>query len=172
MLFKKLILIGGAVVLVVAVLQLIRSAPTNPLSDPSTSFEVVAKPPQEVASSLKRACYDCHSNQTAWPLYSYRAPASWIIAHDVNEGRAHLNFSEWTRPGPEGQTPHLGEVCEQMQAGKMPLRSYTLLHPQAKLSRQEITAICELAVRKQGDSALTMAGQAGPGIAPKTFNAP
>jgi hypothetical protein len=123
-------------------MQRFRSAPTNPPSDPSASFETVAKPPQKVASSLKRACYDCHSNQTVWPVYTHIAPVSWLIARDVNLGRAHLNFSEWTRPGPEGEMPNFGEACEQVRAGKMPLRSYLLLHPQAKLTDSEVDALC------------------------------
>ena len=153
--YKKLSIAGGVVVLALVAIQSFRWAPTNPTSDPSASFEAVAKPPQEVASSLKRACYDCHSNQTVWPLYSHIAPVSWLVVRDVNQGRAHLNFSEWTRPGLEGEKPDMGEVCEQVQSGKMPLRSYTLLHPQAKLSNQEIAAVCELSVGEQGDSGRT-----------------
>lgn len=140
--YKKLSIAVGAVVLVLVAMQRFRSAPTNPPSDPSASFEAVANPPQEVASSLKRACYDCHSNQTVWPVYTHIAPVSWLIARDVNQGRAHLNFSEWTRPGPEGEMPNMGEVCEQVRAGKMPLHSYLRLHPWAKLTDQEIAAVC------------------------------
>jgi hypothetical protein len=140
--FKKLTIASGAMVLVLVAMQSFRSAPVNPPSDPSASSEAVAKPSQEVASSLKRACYDCHSNQTVWPVYSHIPPVSWLVACDVNQGRGHLNFSEWTRPGPEGEMPNMGEVCEQVRAGKMPLRAYLLLHPQAKLSEQEINALC------------------------------
>jgi len=46
---------------------------------------------------LRRACFDCHSNQTQWPWYAYVAPVSWSVAHDVNEGRRELNFTEWNR---------------------------------------------------------------------------
>ncbi len=42
----------------------------------------------------KQACFDCHSNETVWPAYSRVAPVSWLIQHDVAEGRAVLNFSE------------------------------------------------------------------------------
>ena len=116
--------------------------PTNPPSKPSASFEAVAKPSPEVASSLKRACYDCHSNQTVWPVYSHIAPVSWLVARDVNQGRAHLNFSHWTRPGHEGEMPNMGEVCEQVRAGKMALHSYLRFHSWSKLTNQEIAAMC------------------------------
>ena len=51
----------------------------------------------EVISVLRRACYDCYSNETVWPWYSRVAPVSWVIARDVHEGRAALNFSTWNR---------------------------------------------------------------------------
>lgn len=137
---------GGVVFLALIVMQLFRPARTNPTSDPSASFEAVVKPPQQVASSLKRACNDCHSNQTVWPWYSNIAPASWLVVNDVNEGRVHLNFSNWTQSGAEGEKPDIGDLCSEVQAGKMPLRGYTLLHPQAKLSTQEVTALCALPV--------------------------
>src|SRR6516162_4122750 len=104
MLKTTFLLAAGALV----VMQFFRPERTNPLSDPAASFEAVAKPSSEVIASLKRACYDCHSNQTVWPWYSNLAPVSWLIASDVKQGRAHLNFSEWTRPGPEGELPSLG----------------------------------------------------------------
>ena len=141
---KSFKIAGGVVVLALIVMQFFRPERTNPTSDPASSFEAIVKPPQEVTSSLKRACNDCHSNQTTWPWYSNIAPVSWLIANDVNEGRVHLNFSNWTQPGAEGETPEIGELCSEVQAGKMPLRSYTLLHPQAKLSGQEVAALCAL----------------------------
>lgn len=134
---KALRIAGGAAVAALIGLQFIRPARTNPPSDPKASFEAVAHPSPEVAASLKRACNDCHSNETVWPWYSHIAPASWMVAHHVNDGRKHLNFSEWTRTEPD-------EVCEQVRKGKMPLRSYTLLHPQARLSEQETAAVCAL----------------------------
>jgi len=141
---------GGGVLLALLGMQFFPPVRTNPTSDPGASFEAVVKPPQEAASSLKRACNDFHSNQTAWPWYSNIAPVSWLVANDVNEGRAHLNLSNWTQPGAEGEKPEIGELCSEVQAGKMPLRSYTLLHPQAKLTGQEIAALCTLAVAQEG----------------------
>ena len=51
--------------------------------------------PAEVKAVLKTACYDCHSNETRWPWYSYVAPLSWLVTHDVEEGRAEFNLSAW-----------------------------------------------------------------------------
>ena len=150
MAIAKLSKIAGRVVLLaLVVMQLFRPERTNPASDPSASFEAVVKPPPEVTSSLKRACHDCHSNQTAWPWYSNIAPASWLIASDVNEGRAHLNFSNWTQAGAEGEKPDVEDLCSEVRERKMPLPAYTLLHPQAKLSGQEIAAVCALSVAQE-----------------------
>jgi Haem-binding domain len=142
---SKLFKIAAAVgLLALVVMQFFRPARTNPTSDPSVSFEAVVKPPQEVVSSLKRACNDCHSNQTVWPWYSNIAPVSWLVASDVNEGRVHLNFSNWMQPGAVGEKPEVSELCEQVKVGKMPLRAYTLLHPQAKLTDLEVAGLCAL----------------------------
>lgn len=83
-----------------------------------------------------RACADCHSNATAWPWYSHVAPVSWLVQSDVDEGRATFNVSEWGRPGKnEGD-----EAAKELLEGEMPLRSYVLAHPAARLSESERAA--------------------------------
>ncbi len=79
-----------------------------------------------------RACFDCHSNETAWPWYSNVAPVSWLIQRDVSSGRRHLNFSEWNRP--QRETRGAGK---QVQEGEMPPFYYVLMHPEASLSAAE-----------------------------------
>ena len=122
--------------------QFFPPARTNPVSDPESSFEAVARPPAEVASLVNRACRDCHSNETVWPWYSKVAPVSWLVAKDVQEGRNHLNFSEWGRLGPEMARSRLREVCEQVRGNEMPLWYYVPLHPTARLSQTEVTTLC------------------------------
>ena len=84
----------------------------------------------------KRACFDCHSNETVWPWYSNVAPVSWLIQKDVQEGRAKPNFSEWKRAQREARG-----AARQVQQGKMPLSNYLVLHPSAKLSAEEAQAL-------------------------------
>jgi hypothetical protein len=79
-----------------------------------------------------RACFDCHSNQTRWPWYSFVAPTSWLVQNHVDEGRDELNFSAWT-----GDAHAAREASEVVLDGSMPPRSYTLLHPEARLSAAE-----------------------------------
>ena len=80
----------------------------------------------------KQACFDCHSNETEWPLYASIAPVSWLVQHDVDEGRAVLNFSEWTRPQKEA-----GEAAKEVREGEMPPVAYTLIHAHARLDASD-----------------------------------
>lgn len=77
----------------------------------------------------RQACFDCHSNETAWPAYASIAPVSWLVQHDVDEGRAVVNFSEWTRPQEEAK-----EAAEEVVEGDMPPRIYRVMHSHARLS--------------------------------------
>ena len=85
----------------------------------------------ETRALAKRACFDCHSNETVWPWYSNIAPISWLTQRDVDEGRQKLNFSEWNRP------QEVDEVIEVIQKGEMPPKIYLLAHPQARLTQAE-----------------------------------
>lgn len=90
---------------------------------------------EQTLALVDRACYDCHSNETCWPWYSYIAPMSWMIAYDIREGRKVLNYSEWT---PEAARDHtVEEAVDLVSKDLMPLRYYTILHPEADLSSVE-----------------------------------
>jgi hypothetical protein len=89
--------------------------------------------PDADAERLARAaCYDCHSNETDWPVYSYVAPFSWLVRRDVDAGRDELNFSEWDRDDGEAD-----DAAESIEEGSMPPSQYTLLHRDANLSDEE-----------------------------------
>ncbi|MGE0640869.1 MAG: heme-binding domain-containing protein [Thermoanaerobaculia bacterium] len=79
-----------------------------------------------------RACADCHSNESKWPWYSRVAPVSWLVYRDVQQGREHLNVSEWNRP-----QRHAHEAAEKLQEGEMPLPLYLPFHPEAQLTAAE-----------------------------------
>jgi hypothetical protein len=106
-----------------------------PLGRPSDNPPVRKEPvwPSAEARALAvRACFDCHSNETKWPWYAHVAPVSWLAVHDVDEGREHLNFSEWDRPQKEAH-----EASEELLEGEMPLSIYLPLHPEARLTDTE-----------------------------------
>jgi hypothetical protein len=104
-------------------------------SNPPVRFEVAA--PADVARILERSCYDCHSNRTRWPWYSRVAPASWWVAHHVAEGRADLNFTEWPAFDEDVRMLALKDIEAEVAGGRMPLRSYLLGHPGARLSDRD-----------------------------------
>lgn len=90
----------------------------------------------ETRALAKRACFDCHSNETTWPWYSHVAPVSWMVQHHVDEGREVMNFSEWDRAYHEAD-----EAAEAVTEGEMPPGSYLVMHPEARLSAAERDAL-------------------------------
>lgn len=127
----------GAIGLLVLLL-LVQLIPVR-RGNPPVESDVAAPP--EVASVLRRACYDCHSNETVWPWYSRVAPVSWLVARDVREGREALNYSTWGRYSPEERAEKLEETWEDVAEGEMPLRIYTLAHPGARLTSDDREAL-------------------------------
>ena len=83
-------------------------------------------------------CFDCHSNETEWPWYSWVAPISWLVQADVDEGRDELNFSEWGSGHREAD-----DVAESVEEGEMPPFSYLLTHPDARLSDADRASLIE-----------------------------
>jgi hypothetical protein len=114
-------------------------AKTNPPADPARSFDTVMKPPPEVRDILRRACYDCHSNETKWPWYADIAPVSWPVRKHVVDGRRHLNFSQWLKAGETKYTAwsDFEEIGISVLDKSMPIPGYDLMHPEAKLTQAE-----------------------------------
>lgn len=104
-------------------------------SNPAVINEVDAPP--HIQSILKRACYDCHSHETVWPWYSQIAPASWLVAWDVKEGREELNFSMWNQYTGKKKDKKLKEIAEEVDEREMPPWFYLPLHPEARLSSDD-----------------------------------
>ena len=117
-----------ATVVVFVAIQLVPVNRTNP----PVQTEVPATPEQRAV--LRRACYDCHSNETNWRWYGYVAPVSWLIARDVSEGRRELNLSEWNLLSTQMRLKKLRESWEQVDKGEMPPLLYLPPHPDARLS--------------------------------------
>ena len=99
---------------------------------------VVREPAWDNAATrelARRACFDCHSNQTVWPWYAHIAPTSWLVYDDVVEGREKLNFSDWLNGRREGEKAD--EISKEIEEGEMPPLQYRLAHPEARLSDTE-----------------------------------
>ncbi len=113
-------------------IQFIRIDKTLPVS--AENLEI--KTPKEVMSILKKACYDCHSNEVIYPWYSNIAPFSFTIDSHIKEGRKALNFSTWKKYTSEEKEKKLKDIYRTAYAA-MPLQSYIWLHSEADLSKEE-----------------------------------
>jgi hypothetical protein len=101
--------------------------------------------PKNIASILKSACYDCHSNETKYPLYSYIAPVKWLVYEHINHGREELNFSEWDTLSKTDLAELLDDMATNVMEKEMPLKFYPIMHPNAKLSDVDRQAISDWA---------------------------
>ena len=140
---KKLKWAGAIVALIFIGLQFTSPVHTNPPFNEAQALQGIANVPPDISAVFARSCTDCHSNQTNWRWYTYVAPVSWFTVGHVKEGRAELNFSEWGRYGSRMKQTRLHAICEQSEKGTMPIASYTFVHRDAQLSRDEARAICE-----------------------------
>ena len=129
--FVKPVLLG--LLVLAAVIQLV------PYGRDHSNPPVTGEPQWDSATTrdlAKRTCYDCHSNETTWPWESYVAPISWFIGNHIAEGRERLNFSEWDKPNAEAE-----EIIRSVRNDSMPLQSYLIMHPDAKLTAAEKEAL-------------------------------
>ena len=108
-------------------------------TNPSSKRDFAAPP--EIGALLRRACYDCHSNETRWLWYSHVAPISWLIAGDVESGRRELNFSEWDSYYPLTRRRKLQWIHRVLVERRMPPWRYVVLHRDAWLSAEEFGAL-------------------------------
>jgi hypothetical protein len=132
------------VILILLVAFLCLQAVRPQLINPPANGEIVA--PENVKIILKKACYDCHSNQTDLRWYDQIAPAYWQVVKDVKEGRKVMNFSEWQKLPKPDQQAKLWEAVNQVMAGAMPLKSYTDIHPSTKLTAEDIKVLKQFLV--------------------------
>lgn len=101
------------------------------------SFNVAFQVPSEVQSILKTSCYDCHSNETTYPWYSKIQPMAWLMEQHIVEGKEKLNFDEVATYGTRKRRSKFKQIINQIQQGKMPLTSYTLMHQGTALTKEE-----------------------------------
>ena len=128
MTLKQLLLV---MLLIFGGLQFVPVERTNP------PVESVRVGPDPVMNLFRRACFDCHSNETVWPWYGQVAPFSWFLARDVNRGREKLNFSTWNRLGLREQEAVQAEIWKRVKSGDMPPPFYMLGHPDALVTTSD-----------------------------------
>lgn len=101
--------------------------------------------PENVAVLLKESCYDCHSNETIYPWYSYVAPVSWLVVRDIEVGREELNFSHWESQSKIDKAKQLDNIIDEVIDENMPMPIYTIMHSNAKLSKENRQVLAEWA---------------------------
>ena len=124
-----------------------------PVDRTNPPVETEAPARADVRAVLHRSCGDCHSNETMWPWYSKVAPVSWMVAHDVHEGRSRMNLSTWNRYDAEEQQRKRTRSARFVQRDEMPLWYYLPMHRDAKLSAQDKALIQEWATNPEAIAA-------------------
>lgn len=121
----------------IALIQFIPVDRVNKPVDQKVNFVYVFQTPGNVKEILQKACYDCHSNETTYPDYAYFAPISWSIKNHINEGREHLNFSEWGTFNKDLKKSMLENAAHSIKDYSMPFPAYLSQHPEANLTKAE-----------------------------------
>ena len=121
-----------------AAAQLIQPDIRTPPVDPARRLWNDQHLDSRVAGIVRRACANCHSYETHWPWYARISPISWWLARHVSQGRAKLNFDEWSSVAAPDQ---LEEIYDSIAKKKMPLASYLLMHPEARLSPADLAIL-------------------------------
>ncbi|QDO95408.1 cytochrome C [Formosa sediminum] len=109
------------------------------------AFLEETNPPERVSAILEESCYDCHSSFTRYPWYSQITPVNYWMAEHVDDGKKHLDFSEWNSYSLKKKDHKFEELIEMVETKEMPLESYTLIHTNAKLSDADIASVKEWA---------------------------
>ena len=130
----KKILLG--ILIVIILIQFIRpekNISSESINDISTVMDV----PENVQEIIKTSCADCHSNTTKYPWYSEIAPVSWYLASHVNDGKKHLNFSEWAAYNNNQKEHIIKDLKKELKSKEMPLNSYLWTHKEAVVSPEQ-----------------------------------
>lgn len=129
---KKILFIGFIIFLLMQLYQPAQNIGFE--QDINTNFTEVYNVPKNVEIILRTSCYDCHSNKTSYPWYSYIQPARFFMESHIKEGKENLNFNEWGNYSDRKQNNKLDRIVKQIKSNEMPLTSYTLMHKKATLT--------------------------------------
>ncbi|MFV7789802.1 heme-binding domain-containing protein [Aliarcobacter lanthieri] len=122
----------GILFLVFAVMQFISPKKVEYIKDSSLELQA----PENIKAILKKACYDCHSNEINYPWYSNLAPFSWVVINHTKEGTRALNFSKWEDYNYIEKNEKLKAIYRSVYSA-MPLPAYTLVHIDADITKEE-----------------------------------
>lgn len=149
---KKKILL--AILAVLIAIQLIRPARNESSQALPTDIAKIYVVPDSVQTVLQQACYDCHSNNTRYPWYTNVQPFGWFMARHVRNGKAQLNFSDFGSYSLRKQRNKLRGIANSIKDDAMPLSSYTLMHPDARLSSTQKALLMDWALKTKDSLSL------------------
>lgn len=147
---KKLLWI---LLLIITGMQFIRPTRNESTTITSSDISQLYHVSPEVSDILKRACNDCHTNNTIYPWYTNVQPFGWWMQDHVDDGKRNLNFSEFGTYKPKDQDHAMEEVIEVIENNEMPLNSYTWMHSGAKLTEEEKEILIEWAKQLKAEIA-------------------
>lgn len=133
--------LGIILVLAFVVLQFFQPE-KNKSKITSDHFFEQEKVPEQIKVMLSEACLDCHSNNTRYTWYHF-VPVAWMVNNHVIDGKDELNFSEWAKMDLYDKITILEEASQEIERGSMPLKSYKIIHPKAKLTEEQIAELCD-----------------------------
>ena len=133
--------IALALIVIIVGIQFIRPAKNINTVDPTKQISAVAPMPENVQIILKKACNNCHSNNSIYPWYSNIQPVYFWLSGHINDGKRHLNFDEFATYKLRKQYHKMEETIDMVKENNMPLKSYLLLHNEAKLTQEEKATI-------------------------------
>ena len=135
-----------ALALVLIVIQFIRPSKYTGDADGTNAISKKYEVPEQVQSILKQSCYDCHSNNTKYPWYANIQPVGWWIQYShVDDGKKHLNFSEYASYSEKKAKHKFEEIADEVRDGGMPLDTYTFLHHDAVLTAEQTKTLIDWA---------------------------
>lgn len=149
--------IGIALLIILIGMQFFSPEKNTATGDYVAAFEKETQPTTEVAQLLKTTCYDCHSSHTEYPWYNAIAPVSYWLDHHIEEGKEHLDFSDWANYTVKKKDHKLEELIEEVEEGEMPLKEYTWTHEEARLTPEQKRMLIDWA--KEARQGYQLAGQ-------------
>jgi hypothetical protein len=127
------------------VIQFIRPSRNETTEASSNDISNAYQVPQDVQTILKTACYNCHSNNTTYPWYANIQPVGWWMQKHVNDAKKELNFSEFGTYTEKRAKHKFDEMVDEVSEGEMPLKSYTIMHAEARLTPEQSKALTDWA---------------------------
>jgi len=136
---KKKIFISLLIILVA--MQFIRPAENKGQAFSKNDITHFVQVPDSIRNILTASCYDCHSNHTNYPWYAKVNPVGWWLNNHIEEGKAELNFSDFSTYSVKKIDHKLEETAEEVKEGHMPLPNYLWVHADAKLSEAQVNQL-------------------------------